>query len=261
MPDGRALQAGTSHFLGQNFSKAFGITFLNKDGSNNYVWQTSWGVSTRLIGAMIMVHGDDRGLVIPPKIAPLQVVIIPIFYSEEEKVKVFSKCKEVEKRLFNNGFSAQADLREEYTPGWKYNDWELKGVPVRIEVGPRDLSEGMLTLFRRDRLEKTRIRDSELEDKIGLLLEDIQKSLYDRARSMMADKTGRARNMRELAELVSKGMMVEACWCGSRECDESVKEEIGASIRLIPFEEKPVFSGCVKCGKPASKVVYFARAY
>ncbi|MCS7138695.1 MAG: proline--tRNA ligase [Crenarchaeota archaeon] len=261
MPDGRALQAGTSHFLGQNFSKTFGIAFLDKDGSTNYVWQTSWGVSTRLIGAMVMVHGDDRGLVIPPKIAPLQAVIIPIFYSEEEKIQVFSKCKEVEDRLLNRGISAQADLREDYTPGWKYNDWELKGVPVRIEIGPRDVKDGMLTLFRRDRLERIRIRDSELEDTINSLLEKIQKSLFEKAKNMMSEKTGRARTIDELSKLISRGMMVEACWCGSKECDEMVKEETGASIRLIPFEEKPVFSNCVNCGKPASKVVYFARAY
>jgi len=261
MPDGRALQAGTSHFLGQNFSKAFGITFLDKDGSSNYVWQTSWGVSTRLIGAVVMVHGDDRGLVLPPRVAPLQVVIIPIFYSEEEKNRVFSKCKEAEERLLEKGIIAQADLREDYTPGWKYNDWELKGVPVRVEVGPRDLDEGMFTLFRRDRLERTRVRDPELEDAVARLLEGVQRSLYEKARSMMAEKTGRARTMSELADMVSRGMMVEACWCGSRECDDLVKEETGASIRLIPFEEKPVFSNCVRCGKPASRVVYFARAY
>lgn len=261
MPDGRALQAGTSHFLGQNFSKAFGIMFLDKDGSSNYVWQTSWGVSTRLIGALVMIHGDDRGLVIPPRIAPLQVVIIPIFYSEEEKARVFSKCKEVEERLLKKRVSAQADLREDYTPGWKYNDWELKGVPVRIEVGPRDLNEGMLTLFRRDRLDRMRIEDSELENAVCLLLEEIQRNLYEKAKRMMVEKTSRASTMNELTELVSKEMMVEACWCGSRECDDAVKEETGASIRLIPFEEKPVFSNCVRCGKPASKVVYFAKAY
>ncbi len=261
MPDGRALQAGTSHFLGQNFSKAFEITFLGKDGSSNYVWQTSWGVSTRLIGAVVMVHGDDRGLMLPPRIAPTQVVIIPIFYSEEEKRSVVSKCMEVEERLLKKGFSTQVDLREGYTPGWKYNDWELKGVPVRIEVGPRDLRENMLTVFRRDELKRIRIRDGNLEEETSRLLEDIQRNMYEKAGRMMVEKTGGAETLRELSEMVSKGMMVKACWCGSKECDEAVKNETGASVRLIPFKEEPVFSGCVGCGRPASKVVYFAKSY
>ncbi|MBO3798559.1 MAG: proline--tRNA ligase [Thermoproteota archaeon] len=261
MPDGRALQAGTSHFLGQNFSKAFEITFLDRSGSTSYVWQTSWGVSTRLIGAVVMVHGDDKGLVLPPRIAPLQVVIIPIFYSEEEKRMVVSKCREVEQRLLSRGFSAQADLREDYTPGWKYNDWELKGVPVRIEIGPRDVRENMLTVFRRDEFKRFRIPDGSLEEETGRLLEDIQRNMYEKARRMMAEKTGRAETVSELSEMVSRGMMVKACWCGSRECDEAVKSETGASIRLIPFKEEQVFSACVKCGRPASKVVYFAKSY
>jgi prolyl-tRNA synthetase len=261
MPDGRALQAGTSHFLGQNFSKAFEITFLDKDGSSNHVWQTSWGVSTRLIGAVIMVHGDDKGLVLPPRIAPTQVVIIPIFYSEEEKKSVVSKCREVEERLLKKGFSAQADLREDYTPGWKYNDWELKGVPVRIEIGPRDLRENMLTVFRRDELKRVRILDAELEKEVEKLLEDIQRNLYEKARRMMMEKTGRAETMSELSEMVSNGMMVKAAWCGSKDCDDAIKNETGASVRLIPFEEEPASSSCVRCGRPASKTVYFAKSY
>lgn len=261
MPDGRALQAGTSHFLGQNFSKAFEITFLDRNGSSKYVWQTSWGVTTRLIGAVVMVHGDDRGLVLPPRIAPAQVVIIPIFYSEEEKKSVVSKCREIEERLLKKGFSAQADLREDYTPGWKYNDWELKGVPLRVEVGPRDLRENMLIVFRRDELKRVRIPDGELEKEVEKLLEDIQRNLYEKARRMMMEKTGRAKTMKELSEMVSNGMMVKACWCGLKECDNAIKSETGASIRLIPFEEEPVFSSCVRCGRPASKTVYFAKSY
>ncbi|MGQ9595788.1 MAG: proline--tRNA ligase [Thermoproteota archaeon] len=261
MPDGRSLQGGTSHFLGRNFSKAFEITFLDKDGSKSYVWQTSWGVSTRLIGAMVMVHGDDRGLIVPPKLAPIQVVIIPIFYTEEEKNLVLPRCEEVEGRLLKKGFSAKADLREDYTPGWKYNDWELKGVPLRVEIGPRDIREGVVTVSRRDEFKRMRIPDKDLENEVNGLLVDIQKNLYERAKKMMMSKIGSASSMFELSKMISKDMMVKACWCGSRECDEAVKDETGASIRLIPLEEERVFSNCIGCGRPASKVVYFAKSY
>ncbi|MGQ9478805.1 MAG: proline--tRNA ligase [Thermoproteota archaeon] len=261
MPDGRSLQAGTSHFLGQNFSKAFEISFLDRDGSSRHVWQTSWGVSTRLIGAMVMIHGDDRGLVIPPRVAPLQVVIVPVFYGEEEKRLVASKCREVEERLSGRGFSTHVDMREDYTPGWKFNDWELKGVPLRLEIGPRDIAEMTITVFRRDELKRLKVPDEALEDEVARLLEDIQRKMFEKARRMMMEKTGVAMSMSELSEMTSRGMMVKACWCGSQECDEAVKRETGASIRLIPLEEEPVFSDCVRCGRPASKVVFFAKSY
>ncbi|MEM5790905.1 MAG: proline--tRNA ligase [Candidatus Aenigmatarchaeota archaeon] len=262
MPDGKALQMATSHNLGQNFSKPFEIKFLDKDGNEKYVWITCWGASTRLIGAVIMVHGDDKGLVLPPKIAPIQVVIVPIYYEKKERKKVLKKCKEIFEKLKKNDISCLADEREEYTPGWKFNEWELKGVPLRIEIGPRDVKEEEIVLVRRDTGEKIKIKESELIEKVKKILGEIQGNLFKKARNFLNKNIFVARSYEEFKNIFKeKGGFIKACWCGNEKCEEKIQEETGATIRLIPFQKEKVFSKCIYCGKEAREVVYFAKAY
>jgi len=262
MPDGRALQMGTSHNLGQNFSKAFGIEFIGEDEKEHHAWTTSWGVSTRLIGALVMVHGDDRGLVLPPKVAAYQVVIVPIFYREIDEKSVLDKARETLGRLKENEISAVLDDRAEYTPGWKFNNWELRGVPVRVEIGPRDIERKQVTVARRDTLERTEIKEEELISAISSLLNDIQNNLLNQARKSLEENITNVETYREFKKtLREKGGFIRSCWCSSSDCEEKIKDETGATIRLIPFEKEPVFSRCVYCGKEANEVVYFARAY
>ncbi|MBI2185120.1 MAG: proline--tRNA ligase [Thaumarchaeota archaeon] len=261
MPDGRALQMGTSHNLGQNFSKPFGIKFLGKDEKEHYAWQTSWGVSWRLIGALIMTHGDDKGLVMPPRMASIQVVFVPVYYKDDVKNAVMQRIKEGTDRLRKQGVRVHMDDREEYTPGWKYHEWELKGVPLRIEVGPRDLEKDQFMLVRRDTGERKTVPNQGLEESVKSILESIQKALFDKASATLKEMTRSAKSKEELKKTIEeKGGFVEAQWCGSRECEEKVKTDSGADIRLIPFDSQA--SGlCVVCGNPASSTVYFARAY
>jgi len=262
MGDGRALQMGTSHNLGQNFSKPFEIKYLGRDEKEHYAWQTSWGVSWRLIGAVVMVHGDDKGLVLPPKIAPIQVVIVPIFFSDEEKRAVDVKAKEVQSELRAVNLSVHYDSREQFTPGWKFNEWEMKGVPLRIEIGPKDIREHRVVAARRDTGEKVSIRNDRLVKEVLIILESIQKGLFQRAKSFLESHTSRIDNYDQFKEILrEKGGFLRACWCLSQECEDRIKEETGATIRAIPFEDEPVWSDCIYCGKPADKVVYFARAY
>ena len=262
MPDGRVLQMGTSHNLGQNFSKVFGIKYIGQDEKEHYVWQTSWGISTRLIGAITMVHGDDKGLVLPPKIAPTQVVIIPIFYKEVEKSAILEKAREIFEKLRNNGISVVLDDRKEYTPGWKFNDWELKGIPLRIEIGPRDLKAKQVTLARRDTFERVAVKEDEVVDSVKSLLEKIQRNLFQKAKRFLEENTTTVKNYDEFREVLKKkGGFIRACWCSSSRCEEKIKEETGATIRFIPFEKEEVFSNCVYCGGEAKEVVYFAKAY
>ena len=262
MPDGKALQMGTSHNLGQNFAKVFEIKFIGRDEKEHYVWQTSWGISTRLIGAVIMVHGDDRGLVLPPRIAPIQVVIIPIFYKEVEMKKILSKAREVLEVLQRNGITALLDDRKEYTPGWKFNHWELKGVPLRIEIGPKDLEKGELTLARRDTFERMSIKEGEVLERVREMLEEIQEDLFKRAKEFLETHITEVKSYEEFKEvLMTKGGFIKASWCSSTECEERIKEETGATIRLIPFEKEEPFSNCIYCGKEANVVAYFAKAY
>lgn len=261
MPDGRALQMGTSHHLGQNFSKAFQIQFVGEDEREHYVWTTSWGISTRLIGALVMVHGDDKGLVLPPKIAPHQVVIVPIFYKEIERDLILSKAREVFEKLEENGIAAILDDRAEYTPGWKFHEWELKGVPVRIEIGPRDVERKQVVAARRDTFERVEVREEVLVDAINGLLEEIQDSLFNRAERFLEDHTITVKTYDEFKEALGKGGLIKACWCSNRGCEEKIKEETGATIRLVPFEREKLFSDCVYCGGQAKDVVFFARAY
>jgi len=262
MPDGKALQLGTSHNLAQNFSKPFGIKFIGKDKKVHYGWQTCWGISTRLLGAIIMVHGDDKGLILPPKVAPYQVVIIPIYYKESEKKKIIKKAREISENLERNGIRTIVDEREEYTPGWKFNEWELKGVSIRVEIGPKDLLKGKVVLVRRDTSEKVEVKEDELINKVNQLLEDIQKNLFKKAKKFLEDHITTVKSYGEFKKtLEEKGGFIRACWCSSQECEDKIKEETGATIRVIPFEREKVFSSCVYCGKKANKVVYFAKAY
>jgi len=262
MPDGKALQMGTAHNLGQNFSKAFEIKFLDKDEKESFVWTTSWGISTRLIGAVVMVHGDDKGLMLPPKIAPYQAVIIPIFYKEVEKGLILNKAREVQRKLKENGMSVFLDDRAEYTPGWKFNEWELRGVPLRIEIGRKEIEGKKVVVARRDTLERVEVKDEELVEAVRELLEETQESLFKRAKRFLEEHITTARTYEEFKRMLrEKGGFVRACWCSSGECEEKIKEETGATIRLIPLEKEEVFANCVYCGKQATEVAYFARAY
>ncbi len=259
MPDGKAIQVATAHMLGQNFSKAYEVKFLDKDEKWKYVWQTSFGISTRLIGAMLLLHGDDKGAIIPPKVAPLQVVIVPIPYKGKEEA-VREAALDVEKRLKALGLRAMADLRPEYTPGWKYNEWELKGVPLRIEIGPRDLEKKQITVAKRTTGEKIPVGFEELEEKIPMLLEQIQKELYERARSFLEASVVKCGNLAEVEAAIARGKMAEVELCSSDECEEEIAEKFSISARVIPFEKKPQ-GRCVVCGKRATRVVIFSRAY
>ena len=262
IPDGKVLQLGTSHNLGQNFSKAFEIKFIGEDEKDHYVWQTSWGVSTRLIGALVMVHGDDRGLVLPPEIAPYQVVIIPIFYKEIERNLILNKAKEVFKKLKENGISTILDDRVEYTPGWKFNQWELKGVPIRIEIGPRDIEKKQVVAARRDTLERIAVKEEELINTVNEVLKEVQENLFNRAKKFLDEHITSVKTYDGFKKVLrKKGGFIKACWCSNQTCEEKIKEETGATIRLIPFEKEEIFSTCVYCGGKAKQVVYFARAY
>lgn len=262
MPDGKALQMGTSHQLGQNFAKVFDIKFVGEDEKEHHVWQTSWGFSTRIIGALVMVHGDDKGLVLPPKIAPTQVVIVPIPYKEADEKAIMKKAKETLEKLQSKGISAILDDRKEYTPGWKFNDWELKGVPLRIEIGPRDVKHGQLTLARRDTLEKLTVKDEEAAGAVEKLLEEIQRNLFNKAKKFLEENITTVKTYDEFKKVLKeKGGFLKACWCGSSSCEEKIKEETGATIRIVPFKKEETFANCIYCGEKAKDVVYFARSY
>lgn len=259
MSDGKALQAGTSHNLGQHFSKVFDITYLDQDGQLKNVWQTSWGVSTRLIGALIMTHGDDKGLKIPPKIAPIEVILVPI--SGQKKGIVIEKCRQIFDEL-KTEFRVEMDDRDEYTPGWKFNEWEMKGVPVRLEIGPRDIEKKQVVLVRRDTGEKMIVAELEIAARLKELLEDIQENMYSLAKKFMTDNTRIAENMEEFMDIIEdKKGFIMAHWCGSSECEKTVKDKTGATLRCIPFDGDHNTGRCIVCGKENGKTVYFARSY
>ena len=256
MHDGRALQSGTSHFFGQKFSEAYDITFTDKDNQLKYVWQTSWGVTTRMIGAMIMVHGDNRGLCLPPHIAPTQVMIIPI---QQKKDGVLDKAYELRDRL--SSFKVKADDSDK-TPGYKYAEQEMRGIPLRLEVGPRDIENKVCVLVRRDTLEKIEVSMDEIETKVAELLDTMQKDMLEKARAHMAAETTEAKTAAEFKAHFEKGNgFVEAMWCGDRACEDKIKEELGVTSRCMPFEQKEISGTCVCCGKPAHKMVIWAKAY
>lgn len=262
MFDGKALQMGTSHNLGQNFSKPFGIKYVGTDEKEHFAWTASWGVSWRLIGGVIMVHGDDKGLVLPPKIAPIQVAIVPIFYSDEGKTRVFDRIREVGTAIEKAGISVTVDDRVQYTPGWKFHEWEMKGVPLRLEIGPKDLEKNQVTGVRRDTGEKVPISDRELVEKVKSLLEDIQENMFKKAKRFLDEHITSVSDYARFRKIVeSDGGFVRACWCSDITCELKIKEETGATIRVIPFEKEEVFSQCIYCGKKANQVAYFARAY
>ena len=262
MPDGKALQMATSHHLGQKFSKVFKIKFLDKEEKEQYAWQTSWGFSTRLIGALVMVHGDDKGLVLPPKIAPIQVVIVPIPYKDVDTEQILAKAKEIYEKLHKNGIQVVLDDRTEYTPGWKFNDWELKGVPLRIEIGPRDLKQGQVTLARRDTFEKTAVKEENVTDAVTKLLKDIQRNLFEKAKKILEENITTVTAYKDFKKVLKEKVgFIRACWCGSSDCEKNVKEETGATIRIVPLEKEKIFANCIYCGEEAKEVVYFARSY
>ena len=257
MQDGKALQAGTSHNFGTNFAEAYNIQFSNKEGKLEYVYETSWGVSTRLIGAIIMTHGDERGLKLPPRIAPIQVVIVPI---AAHKGGVLEKCAEVAAELKEAGYRVKLDDRDTLSPGFKFNDWELKGVPVRLEIGPRDLENGQCVLFRRDTYEKQTVKLDELTTAIPALLDDIQKTMYQLALDFQQAHIHEAHDLDELGKAVDGGF-AKAMWCGDRACEDKIKEQFNATSRNMPFDQTAIDDHCVCCGKPAKKLIYFAKAY
>ncbi len=262
MPDGKALQMGTSHNLGQHFAKVFNVKYIGEDKMDHFVWQTSWGITTRLIGAMIMVHGDDKGLVMPPKVAPVQVVIVPIPFKGLEAEAIASKTKEIGDSLRAKGISVILDDRQEYTPGWKFNQWEMKGVPIRIEVGPRDIKNSQVVMVRRDTGQKVFVKDPDILSTVDKLLQEIQDNMLAKARSILADKTTVVQSYDELKSVLDgKGGFVKASWCGSPECEAKVKDETGATIRVRPFQTEEPTTGCIVCGQKGKEMVYFARSY
>jgi len=258
MPDGKALQMGTSHNLGQGFAKAFGISFLDKNEKKAIPWQSSWGFSTRLIGALVMVHGDNKGLILPPKIAYNKAVIVPIFFKREGK-KVLGKAKEVAKML--KQFNPILDDRPSYSPGWKFNEWELKGIPIRIEIGPKDVKAKQVIVVRRDTGKKEAVKISSLKKRLAELLDEIQENLYKKAKSFLDSNMIEVKSWEQFKKGIKAGKMVLVPFCCSAECEKSIKEETTATSRCILLDQKPFKGKCIKCGSEAEKKVYFAKAY
>ena len=262
MQDGKALQAGTSHFLGQNFAKAFDVKFTNKEGKKEHVWATSWGVSTRLIGGLIMTHSDDNGLVLPPRLAPIQVVIVPIYKSEEQLEAISEKVAVFVKELRKKGVSVKFDDRDTYRPGAKFAEYELKGVPVRIAIGKRDLENGTVEIARRDTLEKQTVAQNDVVDFVSNLLEEIQDNLFQKAIDFRTEHTTSVYNFEEFRiAIANKGGFVSAHWDGTEETENKIKDLTKATIRCIPNDAKEEIGTCVFSGKPSSKRVLFAKAY
>lgn len=259
MHDGKALQSGTSHELGQNFAKAYDITYQDRNSKLAYPFQTSWGVTTRLIGALIMVHGDNRGLVVPPRIAPTQVVIVPIQMNKEG---VLDKANEIKNSLVSKGIRVELDDDTANTPGWKFNEYEMKGIPARIEIGPRDIQNGVATISRRDTNEKSTIELDKIADEIPALLEDIQKGLFEKAKKRRDEMTFVATDFDMFKERMANNQgLAKAMWCADPQCEENIKKETAATIRCIPTEQEHLGDVCPFCGKPAKHMVYIAKAY
>jgi len=262
MQDGKALQSGTSHFLGQNFAKAFDVKFTDKSGTLDYVWATSWGVSTRLMGALIMAHSDDNGLVVPPKLAPTQVVIVPIYRKDAQLEEISQKANEIKQKLQDKGITVKYDDRDTQKPGWKFSEYEMKGVPVRLAIGPRDMENGTLEVARRDTLEKEIISQDQAVDHVDQLLEDIQSGIYQKALKFREDNTYYVDDFDEFKTIMEeKGGFVWAHWDGTDETEAKIKEETKATVRCIPVDGKEEEGKCIYSGKPSKQRVVFARAY
>ncbi len=260
MGDGKILQAGTSHNLGQNFARAFDIRFLDENQEEQFAWTTSWGTSTRLVGGIIMVHGDERGLKLPPKVASAQVVIVPIFF-DKSKQEVMKKAEEY-RDLLQEKFRVELDVRDSYTPGWKFNEWEMKGVPVRLEIGPRDLANNQVTAVRRDKGNKVVIPESELIATLEKWMVDIQNNLFLQARARLEENTRFAEDYESFKQIIEeKRGFIKTFWCGNEECEDQIKKETKATIRCIPLEEQKEKGKCIFCGKNSSTIAYFGRAY
>ena len=260
MPDGKALQMGTSHHLGQKFSVPFEIKYLGRDEKEHYGWTTSWGISWRLIGATILSHGDDRGLVLPPRIAPTQVVIIPIYYKETDQGDISKEAKHLCSQLEQIGIRAFVDDRAQYTPGWKYHEWEMKGIPLRVEIGPKDLQSKQVTIVRRDTRQKIAVNGLEAKAKVSTILDEIQSHLYERAKTSLEGLTTTASNMQSFKKVLEgKGGFIKA-FLSDDSCEEKIKIETGATVRVVPMKTTKQ-GNCVYCGADGSNEVYFARSY
>lgn len=261
MLDGKSLQAGTSHDLGCNFAKGFEIKYLDKDGELKFPYQTSWGVSTRLIGALIMAHGDQRGLALPPRVAPIQAIIIPI---ASHKEGVLDKAENLYKELLFAGIRAEKDFTDN-TPGWKFNEWEMKGVPLRIEQGPRDIENGVVQIVRRDTFEKFEVARENIAQTVAKLLDDVHENMYNKAKAFMDNHIITCSTLEEMKEALDNKCFVKTMWCGCPECEAKIKELYQATARVMPFDQTPVGNKCICCGKECKeedlKVIYFARAY
>ena len=258
MHDGKALQSGTSHNFGDGFARAFGIQYTDKENKLQYVHQTSWGMSTRIIGGIIMVHGDDSGLVLPPRIAPTQVMVIPI---QQRKEGVLEKAAELKSELLEKGFRVKLDDSDK-SPGFKFADQEMRGIPLRVEIGPKDMEAGRCIVVRRDTREKTEVALADLAAKVGELLEQMQKDMLERARNHVKNHTYEAKNYEEFCDTINnKPGFVKAMWCGDLACEEKIKEDTTATSRCMPFEQEQISDVCVCCGKPAKKMVYWGKAY
>jgi prolyl-tRNA synthetase len=259
MPDGKALQCGTSHNLGQGFAKAFGISFLGKDEKKHTPWQNSWGLSTRLIGGLVMTHSDNKGLVLPPNVAENKVVIIPIF-SVENKDKINEKAFEIKKALAR--FNPIFDDRDEYSPGWKYNEYELKGIPIRIEIGPRDLEKKQAMVVRRDTGKKEAILIKDIAKSVPEIIEKMQKDMLEKAQAFLENSTVTVKTWNEFMDAIKKRKLVKTVWCNEQECEDWIKDKTGgASSRCIPLEQEKVSGNCPHCGKPAKTWIYFSKSY
>ena len=258
MHDGRALQSATSHYFGQNFTKPFDIKFQNRDGKEEYAYQTSWGSSTRLIGALIMAHGDNRGLKLPPRVAPVQVVIVPI---AQHKAGVLDKVYEIKNSL-SSEFRIKVDDRDKYSPGYKFNYWEMKGVPIRLEMGPRDIENGECILVRRDTAEKITVKLDNLKEEIGKMLDSIHNNMFEECKTRLKEKTTVALDLNEFKNSMETNQgFIKAMWCGDEECENKIRKITGAKSRCMPFEQEKISDKCVCCGKPADKMVVWGKQY
>ena len=261
MPDGKALQMGTSHFLGQNFSKPFDVKYLDENNVETFAWQTSWGMSWRLIGGMIMTHSDDKGLVLPPKLAPIQVVIIPIYYSKEDRGKIVQEAKKIQDVLTDVEIRTQLDDRDQVTPGFKFHDWELKGIPIRIEIGPKDVAKNQVVMARRYNQTKDSISIDKLSGAIAAELENIQQQMFDAAKKNFDERISAVSQYEQFKAELENGKMLSCSWCGKQECEDKIKEETGAELRVIPSDDGKKVETCIYCKDNGAANVLFARGY